>query len=614
MNSQHISSENEQPANDSTRFPGKTEKFVPLALAIFSFFIFAFISQAIISRKILLTGDEPHYLLIAHSLWKDGDLDLANNYINEDYKRYTPEHLEPHRDFGSADGKIYSFHNPGLPVLILPFYILCGRNCCLLFLNILTAVLIYKIFQLSRKATHHFVNSILITLTFIFTGPILVYSSLIYPEVPGALLFIIAFDRLVFRDPRKPGTAVILGLIVSVFPWLHFRLAMMSFIIAVIYLLTCRSVKFYALFLIIPVLSAVLFCIHQTQLFGHPLHALIYADSSSLTPAALKGVFGILLDRAFGFPAVAPHLLLMLLGIPLLFKGKKKMGIIWTAMIVPYFFITSTRPIWWAGWCPPARYLAPALPLLALPFVRLLDHKYRKRTLFLFIPLFLAGMAENILWMDNPYRLFSRANGINRMFQSVPSLQILNYLLPGYSIVKPSTYWTTALAAALGCWAAFFIYGRSLVKEKLNTQNAGRLVRTTYIILSLLIAVSAFGSLAAVRHEFQQDKLAASYGPPKESPVVFSPQKNQILGSDPIYFRWAEVKGADGYRLTFVFPDGQTASYDEFSALELKIDKKLWKTLPEGDYKLKIHAMYKNRLGPASDWIEFSIYRENFSD
>jgi len=36
-------------------------------------------------RFYLLTGDEPHYLLVAHSLAFDGDIDLYNNVRHEDY-------------------------------------------------------------------------------------------------------------------------------------------------------------------------------------------------------------------------------------------------------------------------------------------------------------------------------------------------------------------------------------------------------------------------------------------------------------------------------------------------------------------------------------------------
>jgi hypothetical protein len=70
-------------------------------------------------------GDEPHYLLISHSLIKDGDLNLANNYENGDYQAYMPrvplqEHVVP----GKTPGSKYSMHSPGVSILLLPFYAL----------------------------------------------------------------------------------------------------------------------------------------------------------------------------------------------------------------------------------------------------------------------------------------------------------------------------------------------------------------------------------------------------------------------------------------------------------------------------------------------------------
>ena len=33
-------------------------------------------------------GDEPHYLIIAQSLWRDGDLKIENNHARRDYNEY----------------------------------------------------------------------------------------------------------------------------------------------------------------------------------------------------------------------------------------------------------------------------------------------------------------------------------------------------------------------------------------------------------------------------------------------------------------------------------------------------------------------------------------------
>ena len=41
------------------------------------------------ARYFLLNGDEPHYLLVAHSLAFDGDIDLFNNLLQEDYRAFS---------------------------------------------------------------------------------------------------------------------------------------------------------------------------------------------------------------------------------------------------------------------------------------------------------------------------------------------------------------------------------------------------------------------------------------------------------------------------------------------------------------------------------------------
>ena len=43
-----------------------------------------------------VSGDEPHYLLMAQSLWREHDLDLRDEYDGEDWPEYVPGPLRPH--------------------------------------------------------------------------------------------------------------------------------------------------------------------------------------------------------------------------------------------------------------------------------------------------------------------------------------------------------------------------------------------------------------------------------------------------------------------------------------------------------------------------------------
>ena len=68
------------------------------------------------------TGDEPHYLLAAHSLAIDGDFDLSNNYTNRDYLNfYVSRDIVPQVRLNAAGQQLLD-HYPALPVLTAPAY------------------------------------------------------------------------------------------------------------------------------------------------------------------------------------------------------------------------------------------------------------------------------------------------------------------------------------------------------------------------------------------------------------------------------------------------------------------------------------------------------------
>ena len=78
------------------------------------------------------SGDEPHYLVIAQSLWRDGDLKIENNHQRGDYREYFSRDLEPHYLTRGADGEIYSIHpdrHPGPAGADLRRSAATGRCC-----------------------------------------------------------------------------------------------------------------------------------------------------------------------------------------------------------------------------------------------------------------------------------------------------------------------------------------------------------------------------------------------------------------------------------------------------------------------------------------------------
>src|SRR5262249_17476814 len=138
--------------------------------------------------EVFATGDEPHYLLEAHSLLYDHDLDLSNNYVNGDSSYYYPGTIPDHHTVINSRGQELPFHDVGLPAILLPGVALSGRFGAVREMNLLAALLALCIYVLAGRFAPSGSAATLTWALFAFASPLVVFSSQIYPEVPGALL------------------------------------------------------------------------------------------------------------------------------------------------------------------------------------------------------------------------------------------------------------------------------------------------------------------------------------------------------------------------------------------------------------------------------------------
>jgi hypothetical protein len=74
--------------------------------------------------KYSVSGDEPHYLMVCRSLWADGDLDLRNNYQNDDGRHFGAAGLEKGLHARqNRQGALFPVHDIGVPIVLTPVYI-----------------------------------------------------------------------------------------------------------------------------------------------------------------------------------------------------------------------------------------------------------------------------------------------------------------------------------------------------------------------------------------------------------------------------------------------------------------------------------------------------------
>jgi hypothetical protein len=160
------------------------------------------------TRVWLRTGDEPHYLIAAHSLAYDGDFDLSNNYDPDVYQNwYTVA------DIGRqvrirADGAQFLVHTYGLPLLLAPVYRLFGVAGVPYFLAALGALLAANVYLLGLQVTGDWRASTVGWFVVAFAPPLIWYVFLIYPEMVGALCVTLAVRVLLKQWDALGGSRI----------------------------------------------------------------------------------------------------------------------------------------------------------------------------------------------------------------------------------------------------------------------------------------------------------------------------------------------------------------------------------------------------------------------
>jgi hypothetical protein len=380
-----------------------------------------------------LTGDEPHYIMIAHSLATDGDLDLRNNYAEGDSEAWFPDldadqHVHDYR----GDGRLIPVHTPGLPVLLMPAYLLlddptlAARGTMLL----ITALTLLQFYLLCREVSGSRWLPLAAWLALATSVPVLYLAGQVYPDVAAALFVLVAV-RAWLRLPAK-GAAAVLAMAVCVLPFLHVRFIPISLVLAVAALLRLRRAPRppVTLFLALCLAGGAGFVAFYVSAYGSPFGNAQYAYLSpdpvnwSRFPAL---AMGLLWEREVGILPVAPVLVLGIIGAAAALVERDRRMLLVVALTVIYTLVVALALAagladW--GWSLPWRFVLPITPVMALLGFHA-AHQYRIIR-WLAVPLLGAGLLIALLSVRWPGGFYWRNAGVLAM----PALNRVQSLLP----------------------------------------------------------------------------------------------------------------------------------------------------------------------------------------
>jgi hypothetical protein len=300
---------------------------------------------AVACSRLPPTGDEPHYLMIAISILKDGDLSPINNYLDRQYLAFYPGLLGEYGNLNAwhlmqmPTGQVISIHSPGLAALVLPGFAVAA-------------------------------GAWIAWATLVLSEPFAVFGSRLYPDGPAAAAVIPGLWLLVaLRSPRLPGPVAVaaVGAALGCLPWLHIRLSLIAAVIGLAVVdglgRRLRRLDLVLVFMTVPICSA-LTLFAWTWLATGSLNPL-FVYRGALPLDWLAGVFGLVADQEVGWFIYAPVYMGAVLTLPRLWRTAPDVAGVATSILLGIVALSATY-LWWGGASPPARFISPVLPGVAL--------------------------------------------------------------------------------------------------------------------------------------------------------------------------------------------------------------------------------------------------------
>lgn len=312
-----------------------------------------------VQHSVGLTGDEPHYLLIVHSMLEDHDLQVADDYAGGSYGAFYTGKIGPHLAHGTG----YSVHGVGLPLLLLPGYALLGLTGVLLTKALLGAVAVRELFRAVESLSGDGRAALVATVAFGVTVPGLFLLTAAYPELPVAVLSIAVFRRWI--SPAGIGSlgAAAWGLAFGLLLLFHIKFLTLT----AVFVLGCLIYWPKRRWLVLAgtgvgLLSVLVFLFSLTGSWN-PLAS--WGTQRVFWQGIPVGLAGLFFDQEAGLLPAAPIFVFALAALGSFSRSRPMLGFLVVAALGALALPAAAHPAWPGGASAPARYLFPALPLLA---------------------------------------------------------------------------------------------------------------------------------------------------------------------------------------------------------------------------------------------------------
>lgn len=343
-----------------------------------------------------VTGDEPHYLVMANGLARHGALEQTVPYteafapaerekfgIPPESARFAPENM--HTIVG-AHGH-FNMHNLGLPVLLaLPFAAggIVGAKLFMIFcggLGVLVGWRVAGVFAPDPRQRWLAVCAACIGI------PLVPAANQIYPDLLAGMLALLGLYWFsTTQGPRGRGAELALAVAVAYLPWLQIKFGPTCAVIvlAVVARIYRQSGDWQRIARILAIAgsSCLLLAAYNFYAYGK-LSGPYLSDAIEASKTSVMVMLGLLFDQNQGFLLLNPVNFVGVLAIGWLYRANRPLAALWTIAFLSLIVPNGLHPNWYGGWCFSGRFgWAGAIVFMMPTLYGLLDIARRSATRF----------------------------------------------------------------------------------------------------------------------------------------------------------------------------------------------------------------------------------------
>ena len=319
-----------------------------------------------------LTGDEPHYLVMANGISKYYSFEQTKPYKEEFITRkiYPPglnsidDNPEPSsKNTHAVDGPngLFNVHNIGLPLLLAIPYKIAGTLGCKVFMILNGGFIIFLLWNIISLFYHEKNIQFLAFLPLVISNPLIFASNQIYPEFPAASISLIGIYWIAIecvKGKSKKNIDWFTFISISFLPWLHIKYTLSLIIILyfmIFILIRSKENKIRIIHLFIPIFcSTLILSLYNIYAFGTITGRYnqwnVYGNNIQLSFKSFTVFLGLLFDQEQGIFLQNPLNLIGLISIGLIFKKNKLLCYSIGCISLSSIFINSLHPAWYGGY------------------------------------------------------------------------------------------------------------------------------------------------------------------------------------------------------------------------------------------------------------------------